>query len=157
LELFQRSFDASPSWTAAEALKILQPLLSLSAERWTFDERHVRLWLYNKKQLPQDWRDHPRLVTFLKEYGRFRVITKKETTQLRTSGTAADELKDEMNRLMQLKRWTVTDVQGMVAALSSITSIDARASSPEAMNLYLRFQKRWSRFVADHPVIACRL
>ena len=67
------------------------------------------------------------------------------------------QLYGEVKRLLRLKRWTENNVQNMISKLSGISGIDAQISSQQAMDAWLEFSPRWTRFVSDYPAVASQL
>jgi hypothetical protein len=148
------------SWTLSEVLDIARPLLGRRAENWTFKLRNARLWLLQRKALPNGIMEDKRLAQFSIELDRYTAMGRKDfasQVKYREEATSADELYEEVERLLRLKTWTERSVQPMVAKLYGLSGIDARASSPKAFAAWLEFSPRWTRFVSDHPAIAAQL
>jgi hypothetical protein len=156
----QYSGDEFPLWTVSEVLLIVKPLLGLRAEKWTFKLRTSRLWLLERRAIPEEAEEDGKLSKFIVELGRYQVMDRKESldaVQIREEATSADELYGEVKRLLRLKRWTENNVQNMISKLSGISGIDAQISSEQAMDAWLDFSPRWTRFVSDHPAVASQL
>ena len=157
---WQHSGDNFPSWTVSEVLSIVEPLLGLRAEKWTFKLRTARLWLLERRAIPEDADENEKLRKFIIQLGRYQVMNRKESLdaiKIREEATSADELYGEVKRLLRLKKWTEDNVQNMVSKLSSVSSIDAQISSQQAMDAWLKFNPRWTQFVSDHPAVASQL
>jgi hypothetical protein len=152
----------SSSWTISEVRDIVRPLLGRKAESWTFKVRNARLWLWllERKGLPEGMEKDKRLAKFAIELSRYGDMEEKllaPHVKYREEATLSDEFYDEVKRLSRLKSWTEWDVQKLIAKLSGVSSIDARASSPEAFKAWMEFSDRWESFLCDHPAIAAKL
>ena len=150
----------SSSWTISEVLDIVRPLLGRKAESWTFELRNARLWLLERKGLPEEMEMDARLAKFAQELSRYEDMDENLSASpviYRAEATLADEFYDEVKHLSRLENWTDRDVQKLIAKLSGVSSIDARASSPEAFTAWMEFSDRWKSFLWDHPAIAAQL
>jgi len=118
------------------------------------------LWLLERKGLPEGMEKDTRLANFAKELSRYEDMEENHfasQVEYRAEATLADEFYDEVKHLSRLKTWTERDVQKLIAKLSGVSSIDARASSPEAFTAWMEFSDRWESFLCDHPAIAAQL
>ena len=146
------------SWTIPEVLQIVRPLLRLRAEKWTYEQRSARLWLLEKKMIPENAEENDDLRRFVDELDRYRVMSTPSSSFVQ-SGDAipADRFMVEMKRLLNLKTWSERSVRKMVSCIRGVSCIDMSSSSPEAIEIYSQFHPRWQQYILDHPKIAGQL
>ena len=134
--------SAMSSWTIPEVLQIVRPLLRLRAEKWTYEQRSARLWLLEKKMLPENAEENDDLRRFVDELGRYRVMSTPSSSFVQSGDAIPADRRS---------------VRKMVSCIRGVSCIDMSSSSPEAIEIYSQFHPRWQQYILDHPKIAGQL